>query len=211
MNALKSYLADLNMSRMAWGIAIIGVIFFFDQLTKYFVLNTETFGALVCLTDPRACGRIELSSVVDLSMVWNRGFSFGLAQSEGIWRWLLAGMQLAIGGLFFAWLMKAQHRLTALSLALVVGGAVGNLVDRVRFGAVVDFIDFSGPWFGIEFPLPDFLKGVEGIFTHPDRMDGMLGLGFPYVFNIADSAITVGAILLIVDQFLLKRHGESAG
>ncbi|MAK62507.1 MAG: signal peptidase II [Ponticaulis sp.] len=197
---------SINLARFAWGLAIIGVIFFFDQLTKYFVLNTDTFNALGCLNGTEYCGRIELSSLVDLSMVWNRGFSFGLAQSEGIWRWILAGVQLAIGGLFFVWLLRARYRLTALALAMVVGGAVGNLVDRVRFGAVVDFIDFSGPWFGIQFPLPDALSFIEGIFTAPRNQDGVLGLGFPYVFNIADSAITVGAILLIVDQFLLKRH-----
>ena len=55
------------------------------------------------------------------------------------------------------------------------------------------------------------MKGVESVFTHPEYMDGMLGLGFPYVFNIADAGITIGAILLLIDQFLLKRHDEDGG
>ncbi|MGE0830858.1 MAG: signal peptidase II, partial [Hyphomonadaceae bacterium] len=70
------------------------------------------------------------------------------------------------------WLRGAERRLTAISLGLVIGGAIGNMIDRVRFGAVVDFFDFSG-------------------------------LFFPWVFNVADSGITVGAALLAVD-FLLN-------
>ncbi len=191
--------------RAVWAIAIILVVFILDQLTKYLILREEVFNAYDCLKGG-ACGRVELSSVFDLSMVWNRGFSFGLAQSEGIWRWVLAAIQLIIGGLFTAWLIKARHAITALALALVVGGALGNLVDRFRFGAVVDFLDFSGPWFGIQIPLADWMSGIEGIFNPHGPWDGMLGLGFPYIFNIADAGITIGAILLLIDQFLLHRH-----
>lgn len=201
----------LNVSRIAWAVAIVGVVFVLDQFTKYLVLRADVFNALACLSRTEPCGRIELSSVMDLSMVWNRGFSFGMAQSEGLARWALVLLQLGVSVLFMAWLAKARHRVTALSLALVIGGALGNVVDRIRFGAVVDFFDFSGPWFGIQFPLPGFAKGIESIFTHPDYMDGMLGLGFPYVFNIADASITIGAILLLIDQFLLKRHDVDGG
>lgn len=192
-------------ARAVWAIAIIFVIFFVDQLTKYMVLRADVFQAFACLETGR-CGRVELSSVFDLSMVWNRGFSFGLAQSEGVGRWVLAAMQLIIGGMFTFWLVKARHATTALSLALVVGGALGNLVDRFRFGAVVDFLDFSGPWFGIKIPLADAISGLEKVFNPYGPHDQMLGLGFPYIFNIADAAITIGAILLLIDQFLLHRH-----
>lgn len=192
--------------RAIWAIAIILVVFGLDQLTKYLILREDMFNAFECLNRTGQCGRLELSSVMDLSMVWNRGFSFGLAQSEGLGRWLLVLMQLAIGGLFTAWLIKARHAFTALALALVVGGALGNFIDRLRFGAVVDFFDFSGPWFGIQIPLMDWLLWVERIFNPYGTLDGQLGLGFPYVFNIADAAITIGAILLLIDQFLLHRH-----
>lgn len=206
-----TYMAKLNMSRIAWAMAIVGVIFFLDQLTKHLVLREDVFNALGCLDRSQACGRIELSSVMDLSMVWNRGFSFGMAQSEGLARWALVLLQITVSGLFLAWLLQAKHRSTALALSMVIGGALGNVVDRIRFGAVVDFFDFSGPWFGIEFALPAFMEGLEGIFTPELYMDGRLGLGFPYVFNIADAGITIGAILLLVDQFLLKRHDDESG
>lgn len=204
-------MGEINRSRLAWALAVIGVIFFLDQLTKHLVLQTDVFNALRCLDLSERCGKIELSSVMDLSMVWNRGFSFGVAQSEGLWRWVLVFVQFAVSIIFMGWLLKAKHRTTVLALAMVIGGALGNVVDRIRFGAVVDFFDFSGPWFGIEFPLPGPLAMIEGIFTPPGLQDGLLGLGFPYVFNIADAGITIGAILLLVDQFLLKRHGDDAG
>lgn len=194
-------------SRAVWAIAIILVVFAGDQLTKHLILREDTFKAFECLDRSVQCGRVELSSVLDFSMVWNRGFSFGIGQSEGIWRWVLFLVQLSISGLFLSWLIKARHAVTALSLALVVGGALGNMVDRFRFGAVVDFFDFSGPWFGIQFPIPDWMRQVEAIFAGGmGNTDGLMGLGFPYVFNIADAGITVGAILLIIDQFLLNRH-----
>jgi signal peptidase II len=108
-------------------------------------------------------------------MVWNTGVSFGMFKaSDGIGRWLLVAMSFVISGVFIWWLRTASRRLQAVALGLVVGGALGNVIDRIRFGAVADFFDFSGVW-------------------------------FPYVFNVADAAITVGALLLILD-FLL--HGE---
>ena len=100
--------------------------------------------------------------------------SYGLFQSEGIGRWILAAIMLAIALGFLVWLIRAEGRWLKLALALVIGGAFGNLIDRVRFGAVVDFIDANG-------------------------------LYFPWVFNVADAAISVGAVLLFVDQFLLSR------
>jgi len=86
----------------------------------------------------------------------------------------------AIATGFAVWLFKATHWLTATALSFVVAGAIGNVIDRVRFGAVVDFIDVSE--------------------TIPF---------FPWVFNVADSAVTVGAILLLLDQFILSQDNDS--
>ncbi len=179
-------------NRYAW-LAMILTVIIIDQITKYFVLQAPAFNAIDCLDVTVACGRIEMSPVFDFTMLWNRGISFGTLQSDGWMRWLLV---LATGGIataFAFWLMRAERLLTALSLSLVIGGAIGNLVDRVRFGAVVDFIDFSGPWFGATI--------------------GSWPVGFPWVFNIADAAITVGAVLLFLDQFLMSRStsGEKSG
>jgi signal peptidase II len=96
-------------------------------------------------------------------------------------RWVLAGVMAVIAIGFFFWLLRAEGRWLKASLALVVGGAIGNLIDRVRFGAVVDFVDVNELTFGY----------------------------FPWVFNVADAAITIGAILLFVDQFLLSRPKQA--
>ena len=166
--------------RMILVLGLIPLAVILDQWTKYLVLNEPRFNALGCLDRTEACGKIEVSSIADLTMVWNRGISFGLGQSEGIMRWVLFAVTLAIAIGFSVWLFRASRWLTGLALALVVGGAIGNMIDRVRFGAVVDFIDFSDVW-------------------------------FKYVFNVADSAVTVGAILLFLDQFLLAQDEKKAG
>ena len=175
-----------GLTRRLLGVSLISGLLILDQLTKYWVLTTEDFNALGCLHDRFRCGRIELSSVMDLSMVWNRGMSFGTLQSEGIMRWVLVVLTISIAIGFAVWLFRAERRLTFAALSLVVAGAIGNVIDRIRFGAVVDFFDFSGPWFGWTI--------------------GNFAVGFPWVFNVADACITIGAMLLFLDQFLLSRE-----
>lgn len=163
---------------------LIPIIVIVDQWTKQLILNEPKFNALGCLDKTQRCGGIEVSGLFDLTMVWNRGVSFGLGQSEGIMRWVLVALTVAIAVGFAIWLFRAQRKLTAIALAMVVGGAIGNVIDRVVFGAVVDFLDFSGIW--------------EPYF-------------FNYIFNVADAAISVGAVLLFVDQFLMMRDEKAAG
>ena len=165
----------------AWRLALfflIPVVVIIDQWSKWLILKTPQLNALDCLNLPQRCGQIELSAVFDLTMVWNRGVSFGTMQSDGPMRWVLVALTLAIAIGFAIWLTRADRRGTALALALVVGGAIGNVIDRVRFGAVVDFLDFSG-------------------------------LYFIWVFNVADAAISVGAVLLFLDQILMSRRDAS--
>lgn len=139
------------------------IVIFLDQLSKYWVLNK---------LDLNTIGSIDVSKIFDLTMVWNFGVSFGIfrANSE-IGRWGLVIFTSIISILFFIWLLKAHNRLSQIALSLIIGGAIGNLIDRIRYGAVVDFLDFSG-------------------------------LYFPWVFNIADSAVVGGAILLGLELFL---------
>lgn len=163
---------------------MIPVIVILDQWSKWAVLNGPAFNALGCLDQTQRCGRVDVLPFFDLTMVWNRGISFGIGQSEGLMRWLLVVMTTGIAIGFSIWLFRATRRFTGLALALVIGGAFGNVIDRVRFGAVVDFLDFSGifrPYF------------------------------FNYVFNVADAAISVGAVLLFADQFLMSQQNNSAG
>lgn len=163
---------------------LIPLIVIVDQWTKYLVYSNDSFKAFECLDQSVRCGEIKMPGVLDFSMVWNRGISFGLGQSEGIMRWVLFAVTLAIAIGFTVWLFRAARWMTGLALALVVGGAVGNMIDRARFGAVVDFLNFEEIW-------PPYF--------------------FNYVFNVADSAVTVGAALLFLDQFLLAQDEKKAG
>ena len=163
--------------RNIWALALIPVTVLADQASKWAILADPRFNALGCLSDPiggpSSCGHVPVPGPIDLSMLWNRGMSYGLLQSEGFMRWVLAAGMFVIALGFFVWLLRAEGKWLKLALSLVVGGAIGNLIDRVRFGAVVDFINANA-------------------------------LYFPWIFNVADAAISVGAALLFVDQFLLS-------
>ncbi|MGE0597192.1 MAG: signal peptidase II [Hyphomonadaceae bacterium] len=157
------------------GLILAAAVFVADQLTKYIILGPMGFSPPGCLATGFGCRFIELSPFFDLHMVWNRGVSFGMLRADsGFGRWGLVALSFVISGVFLWWLRTAVRPLTATALGLVIGGALGNVIDRIRFGAVADFLDFNGLW-------------------------------FPWVFNVADAAITVGAGLLLLDFFL---HGE---
>lgn len=165
------------------GLIIAAFVFVADQISKWLILGPGRFSPPGCLEDNQGCRFIELSSIVDLQMVWNRGVSFGLLRaSEDLARWGLVALSFVISGVFLWWLKDAERKMTAVALGLVIGGAIGNVVDRIRFGAVADFIDFHG-LFG----------------------------WFPWVFNVADSAITVGAILLAFDMIFLSEPEPGKG
>ncbi|MGL5735184.1 MAG: signal peptidase II [Beijerinckiaceae bacterium] len=118
---------------------------------------------------------IPLLPFLELVVVWNRGISYGMfQQSTDLGRWLLVALSVAAALGFTVWLARAQNRVLALSLGLLIGGAVGNLIDRVVFGAVFDFIHLH--W---------------GSFSW-------------YVFNIADAAIVAGVAGLMYDAFAGK-------
>lgn len=172
-------LQPLLQNRLIWAPILILILIFLDQLTKHWVLQTEVFQALPCLKGEAYCGQIELSPIFDFSMVWNRGLSFGLLQSEGVMRWVLLLVQFSIGCGFLVWLFRTDSRFMQIALAFVFSGAIGNVIDRARFGAVVDFIDFSDVY-------------------------------FIWVFNLADSWVTIGAILLIYEQLIKSYLNKSA-
>ena len=161
-----------------WGVPLILALIALDQMTKAWVLGNSAFNAMNCLDGAQPCGEIQVSGIFDFSMTWNRGVSFGALQAEGLARgglFVMIGI-IAVG--FTSWLFRAERWMTALALSMVVGGAVGNLIDRARFGAVVDFLNFSG-------------------------------LYFPWIFNVADACISVGAAALLLDQLLAGRKTPS--
>jgi signal peptidase II len=145
------------------GLTLILGVLALDQASKYWVVNILRLPEI---------GQIDLSSLFDLTMVRNYGVSFGAFTADADWeRWALVGLSVVIASIFSVWLTRAVRRQTILALALVIGGAMGNAIDRIRFGYVVDFFDISA-------------------------------MHFPWVFNVADSAITLGAILLALDMLL---------
>lgn len=157
------------------GLLLAAAVLVADQIAKYLILGPAGFSPPGCLETGYGCGFTELSPVFDLRMVWNRGVSFGMLRADsGFGRWALVALSFVISGVFVWWLRSAARKMTAFALGLVIGGALGNVIDRIRFGAVADFLDFHG-------------------------------LFFPWVFNVADAAITVGAGLLLLDFVL---HGE---
>jgi signal peptidase II len=164
------------------GLIIAGVIFIADQIAKWVILGPVGFeGPGRCEFSQEGCGFIELTPFFDLQMVWNRGVSFGLLRaSEDLARWGLVALSFVISGVFLWWLRTADRKPTAIALGLVIGGALGNVVDRIRFGAVADFLDFNGLW-------------------------------FPWVFNVADAAITCGAILLTIDMLFFAETEPGKG
>ncbi len=158
-----------------FGLILAGIVFILDQISKFLVLGPGAFSPSGCREFGFNCRFVELTPFFDLRMVWNQGVSFGMLRADSdLSRWGLVAMSFAISGVFVWWLRTADRKLTAWALGLVIGGALGNVIDRIRFGAVADFLDFNGLW-------------------------------FPWVFNVADAGITVGAGLLLLD-FLL--HGE---
>jgi len=105
-------------------------------------------------------------------MVWNRGVSFGLFGAAAPPPWLLAAIAFAIAVGLTVWLARLSDRMTVIGVGLLIGGALGNVADRLRFGAVADFLDFY--WNARHWP----------------------------AFNFADVAITTGVAILIIDSLL---------
>lgn len=171
----------ISRPMLRFGLILAAMVFVADQFTKWLVLGPGQFSPMGCLEAGYGCRFIELTPFFDLQMVWNRGVSFGLLRADqDLARWGLVALSLVISGVFLWWLRTAERRLTAVSLGLVIGGALGNVIDRIRFGAVADFLDFNGLW-------------------------------FPWVFNVADAAITVGAILLAVDMLFFTESEPGKG
>lgn len=161
-----------------------------DQASKHWILKDLKLPA-------RANGHVEISALFDLTFVRNFGASFGMLAGTPLAPTILSIVALAVTAALIHWLPSATRRLTVIGVALIMGGAVGNLVDRLRFGYVVDFLNFSG------FPFP-----------HIARTDGfpfitLVNGGFIWVFNVADAAINVGIALLIIDWW--RERPKNAG
>ena len=172
-DALREPPARRGPSRLAWvayAVALVAIVA--DQLSKWWVLG---------VLDLPSRGRIlVLPPVFDLTLVHNAGVSFGLLRGGDVGRWLLTLFSLVVALALAWWARRVDKPLTAFAIGLVMGGAIGNAVDRLRVGVVTDFLDFSG-------------------------------LHFPWVFNVADSCITVGVVLLVIESLLAPKPGAGGG
>ncbi|MBA4759783.1 MAG: signal peptidase II [Sphingosinicella sp.] len=151
----------------AKGYLVAAAIFVVDQLVKLWIIAGLGL---------QAKGSINLLPVLSLTWVENRGVSMGLLQADGAKeRWILTAVTALIAAGVAWWMRKETNRIDILALALVLGGALGNIVDRVRFGYVVDFVHVHvGAW------------------------------SF-YVFNVADAAITIGVAILLLRAFFERK------
>ena len=146
-----------------------GLVIVLDQASKWFMVSWLSFREVV-----------PVIPSFNFTLAYNFGAAFSFLSDAGGWqRWFFVGLATVISGVLIVWLkgLKPQAKLEALSLSLILGGAIGNVIDRLYYGYVVDFIDI-----------------YYGSYHWP-------------AFNVADSAIVVGAILLVIDS--LKSESKS--
>ena len=148
------------------GLATAAIIAVADQVSKLWLLF---------VFDLQTRGIVRLTPFLDLVLIWNKGISYGLFQQDGpLGQWALLALTAIAIALLWIWLARSSSRLMAVSIGLIVGGAVGNAIDRMAYGAVADFVllhlttaSFSFKW---------------------------------YVFNLADAAIVAGVAGLLYDS-----------
>jgi signal peptidase II len=150
------------------GLAVAALVIVADWIVKWWAIGAlggDLYG-------------IEVLPFFNLVLVWNRGISFGMFGGGAVAPWLLAVVALGVTLALFIWLRKVVSRLVAVAIGLVIGGALGNVVDRFKYGAVADFIDIH--WGDYHWP----------------------------AFNLADAAISVGVVILLIDALLIgsERH-----
>nr|WP_295112685.1 signal peptidase II [uncultured Caulobacter sp.] len=157
----------MNITRLGWtAYAIAAATVILDQISKLWVLG---------ILGREQGSSLPLLGPLRLTMVHNYGMSFGLLRGADWGRWLLIGFSIIVVIGLAWWVRKAVKLLPTIGVGMIIGGAIGNnLIDRVMYGYVVDFIDVSR-------------------------------LYFPWVFNVADSGISIGVALLLLDSFL---YGE---
>jgi signal peptidase II len=145
------------------GASIAALTFVFDQLSKYWALS-------IINIDERP--PIQVTPFLDIVMAWNKGVSYGLLETNA--QLILVVMSVFLSAVLWLWMARSTSSLAAASLGLIIGGALGNALDRVLHGAVADFVHLHwGEWSW-------------------------------YIFNVADIAIVVGVVLLVYEGFSSK-------
>ncbi len=170
-NVADASAGETPVGMLGW-LWLSAVVIILDQLTKLWITEEYVLGE-----------RTPVFSFFNIVRAHNHGAAFSFLADAGGWqRWFFAGIAIVVSTMLFFWLRKLPRtdRWVAVALALILGGALGNLYDRIVLGYVVDFLDFY--WGGSHFP----------------------------AFNIADSAISVGAVMLGID-IIRNPGGSDAG
>jgi signal peptidase II len=145
------------------------IVIALDQLTKWLIVQNFSYGE-----------RLNLLPVLDLTLAYNTGAAWSFLAAESGWqRWMFTGLAVLVSAVLLVWLKRLKARsqgLLACALSLILAGALGNVIDRLRLGHVIDFI--LAYWDEHTFP----------------------------IFNVADCAISVGAAMLLLDAFLESRR-----
>ncbi len=148
-------------------LGLAALIVILDQITKLWISNSFVYGE-----------GLRVTNFFNLVLAHNAGAAFSFLSDAGGWqRWLFSAIAV-VAAVWITWLLRkhAQEKLFCFALALILGGALGNLIDRIAYGYVVDFLDFY--WKSYHFP----------------------------TFNVADAAITCGATLLVLESFMKKQE-----
>jgi len=163
-------LAFLAGAPQRLGVAAATVVAIVDQGVKLWLLHD--FG----LADR---GRVALTSFLDIVLAWNTGVSFGMFQQSGpLGQWALFALKVIAVALLGIWLIRTGSRPSGVALGMIIGGAIGNAIDRVVHGAVLDFVLFH-------------LAGATWTFQW-------------YVFNLADAAIVAGVAMLMYESLFVR-------
>jgi signal peptidase II len=145
------------MSRSGLTAALIALLI--DQVHKWWMIEELHFAA--------GQSRIEVASFFDIILTWNRGISYGLFKQDGaLGQWGLTAFAVLIVIALGVWLAQLKDRLSAVSVGLIMGGALGNAIDRIRFGAVADFFHFhlgSFSWYIFNIADVSIVFGVAGL------------------------------------------------
>jgi len=155
-----------KMFKFGLVVAIIAVSL--DQINKWYMLD---------IVDMMSGQTIHYNDYLDIVMVWNQGISFGLFQNEYS-QYIFSALSSVIIIILLIWLKKADRQFMAIAIGFIIGGAIGNIIDRTTYGAVADFYYFH------------------------------LGDYYWPAFNIADSTIFIGAAMLIIDSLFLHDHNK---
>lgn len=167
---LNSVFKDTDTTRLKWlWLAVLTIVldFITKQMAEHFLVFAQP---------------VYVLPVFDLTLLYNKGAAFSFLANEGGWqRWLFTLIAISVSGVLTVWLMKlkAEEKWLAVALSLVIGGALGNLYDRMAYGHVIDFIHVH--WGAKYFP----------------------------AFNIADSAISLGAGMLLIDSLFLSKKSKA--